>query len=176
MVLTQQITIDTILETYKSVLKKDFTVYKNHVYRIYNYAVLLDDDVSNYEKYAIAAAFHDIGIWTHSFDYLEPSIQQANAYLEKIDKKEWMEEVSLLIDYHHKISVYHGEFERTVEIFRKADWIDVTLGIKLFELKKAHYKNIQAAITNKGFHWFLIKQSFKYFIKHPLHPLPMFKK
>lgn len=36
----------------------------------------------NAEKYAIAAVFHDIGIWTnHTLDYLDPSAGQAKAYL-----------------------------------------------------------------------------------------------
>ena len=81
-----------------------------------------------------------------------------------------------MINYHHKMSSYRGEFRKTVEIFRKADWIDVIMGIKLFELDKSKYKTIQKQISNKGFHWFLTKQSLKYFVKHPLNPLPMFKK
>ncbi len=168
--------IDAILTSYKDVLKDDFQVYRNHVYRIYNYAILFDSNPHNYEKYAIAAAFHDIGIWTHSFDYLEPSITQARTYLEENEKQDWINEVALLIDNHHKMSVYTGDFQHTVENFRKADWIDVIMGVKLFGLDKSAYKAIQKQISNKGFHWFLVKQSLKYFIKRPLNPLPMFKK
>ena len=169
-------TIDIILADYKHVLKKDYDIYRNHVLRIYNYAVLFDDNINNHEKYAIAAAFHDIGIWTHSFDYLEPSIQQASEYLKKSNKVNWTEEISLLIDNHHKRSPYKGKFEKTVEVFRKADWIDVTMGFKRFGLKKTAYTAVQKLFSNKGFHWFLIKKSARYFIKHPLNPLPMFKK
>ncbi len=174
--ITENIEIDKILAIYKEVLKGDFQVYKNHVYRIYNYVIFFDDDKNNYEKYAIAAAFHDIGIWTHSFDYLEPSIKLASEYLIETGKKDWVNEVALLIDNHHKMSVYKGDFQHTVEIFRKADWIDVIMGIKRFGLAKSTYKAIQKQISNKGFHWFLVKQSLNYFIKHPLNPLPMFKK
>jgi len=173
---TENKTIDKLLENYKNVLKTDFEVYRNHVYRIYNYAILLDKEINNYEKYVIASVFHDLGIWTHSFDYLKPSIQMASEYLKEIDKQDWIEEISLMIDYHHKVSSYKGEFSKTVEIFRKADWIDVIMGIKLFELDKSKYKTIQKQISNKGFHWFLVKQSLKYFVKHPFNPLPMFKK
>jgi len=169
-------TIDRILINYKDVLKTDYYVYINHVYRTYNFAILLDNNTENYEKYAIAGVFHDLGIWTHSFDYLEPSIQLAEKYLKKIDKDGWIEEISLLIDNHHKMSTYRGKYEKTVEVFRKADWVDVTMGIKLFGLDRSKYKFVQAAFSNKGFHGFLIKQSFKYFMKHPLKPLPMFKK
>ncbi|HHC80593.1 MAG TPA: HD domain-containing protein [Flavobacteriia bacterium] len=176
MVIEKNKTIDKILDNFKNVLKADFEVYKNHVYRIYNYAVLFDANSKNDEKYAIAAAFHDMGIWTHSFDYLEPSIQLATTYLKETEREEWIEEVSLLIDNHHKMSVYKGKFKKTVEAFRKADWIDVTRGMKSFGLEKSEYKAVQALFSNKGFHWFLLKQSVKYFVKHPLHPLPMFKK
>jgi len=175
MIVEQEI-IDQILTNYKEVLKGDFQIYKNHVYRIYNYTILFDVDDGNYEKYAIAAAFHDIGIWTHSFDYLESSIKLASEYLTETGKEDWIKEVTLLIDNHHKISVYKGDFQHTVEIFRKADWIDVIMGVKRFGLRKSTYKSIQKQLSNKGFHWFLVKQALKYFIKHPLNPLPMFKK
>lgn len=174
--ITEQKTIDTILETYKSVLKKDYSVYKNHVYRIFNLALLFDNNEGNQEKYAVAAAFHDIGIWTDSFDYLAPSIKLASEYLTKIEKTEWIGEVSLMIDMHHKVTRYKGEFTNSVEAFRKADWIDVTYGITLFKLERSKYSNILKTFSNKGFHWFLTKQSLKYFVKHPFNPLPMFKK
>ncbi len=76
-------------------LKTDYNVYKNHVYRIYNYTVLLDDDTTNYEKYAIAGVFHDLGIWTHFFDYFKPSIQLAKEYLTKINKQDCIEEIAV---------------------------------------------------------------------------------
>ena len=176
MVVTINKTINKILTSYKDVLKDDFQVYRNHVYRIYNYAILFDTDINNYEKYAIAAVFHDIGIWTHSFDYLEPSIELAKKYLKEIKREEWQEEVALLIDNHHKMSSYSGKFQRTVEVFRKADWIDVVKGVKLFGLDKSKYTSIQQTFSNKGFHNFLIRETSKYFIKHPLNPLPMFKR
>ena len=168
--------IDILLKNYKTVLKYDFTTYKNHVYRIYNYTILLDADKTNYDKYAIAAVFHDLGIFTHSFDYLTPSIELATNYLKEINKKEWIEEICLMIDNHHKISFYKGDFAHTVEIFRKADWIDVTWGLKKYSLKKVNFKAIKKAFPNNGFHLFLLKQFLKWFVKHPLNPLPMFKR
>jgi hypothetical protein len=174
------IIIDDILSSFKNDLKSDFNVYKNHVYRIYYYALYMDDNKENSEKYAIAAAFHDIGIWTHSFDYLAPSIQLAKNYLNKKNQKTWYSEIALMIDNHHKISVYDGEFQKTVEVFRIADWIDVlpyySKKAKTNAIDKTRYKTIQKIYPIKGFHWFLIKQSLKWFVKHPLNPLPMFKR
>jgi len=173
---TQNNRIDTLLATYKTVLKDDFSTYKNHLYRMYNYAILLDDDKNNDDKYAIAAVFHDLGIWTHSFDYLKPSITLATEYLTRVNKKEWVEEISLMIDHHHKMSIYKGNYPKTVEVFRKADWIDVTWGIKKYALKPTDFKAIKKNFPNKGFHLFLLKQFFKWFVKHPFNALPMFKK
>ena len=128
-------------------------------------------------KYAIASAFHDIGIWTdHTFDYLEPSIKQAKLYLAEIDKKEWLEEISAMIYWHHKLSRYKGKYDAVVENFRKADWIDVSFGLKTFGFDNTKISENLKAFPNLGFHWFLLKQSLGHFIKKPLRPLPMFKK
>ncbi len=169
--------IDTILSKYKTDLGIHFNTYRNHVYRIYNFALLLDNDKTNHEKYAIAAAFHDLGIWTaNTFDYLKPSIALAKNYLIKNKKESWIEEVSLMIDLHHKRSFYKGNYQKTVEIFRKSDWIDVTLSIKKYGLPKSEIKTIQKQFPNNGFHWFLVKQIFFNLFKKPMNPLPMFKK
>lgn len=169
-------TIETILEDYKSVLGKDYSVYKNHIYRIFNWSIIFDDNPENIEKYAIASVFHDLGIWTHNFDYLKPSIQLVTAYLKKNKQEDWMEEISLIIDNHHKMSSYNGKFQQVVETFRKADWIDVTNGFKKHQLSKQDFKLVKSTFSNKGFHLFLVKQSLKWFVKHPFNPLPMFKK
>lgn len=168
--------IDELLKPFKKVLNTDYEIYRNHVYRIYNYCILLDNLPENSIKYQIAAVYHDIGIWTHSFDYLEPSIKLVTDYLIKSNQKELVEEITLMIDNHHKISAYSDKFTKTVEVFRKADWIDVSMGLLRFNLEKAPFIEVRTAYSVKGFHWFLVKQFLKYFIKHPLHPLPMFKK
>ncbi len=169
--------IDSILSEYKTDLGIHFDTYRNHVYRIYNFALLLDADKTNYEKYAIAAAFHDLGIWSaNTFDYLKPSIALAENYLIKNKKESWVNEISLMIDMHHKRSFYKGDFQETVEVFRKADWIDVTLSIKKYGLTKPEIKTVQKQFPFKGFHWFLTKQTFFNLLKNPLNPLPMFKR
>src|SRR5215471_6034716 len=98
-------TIEDILVNFEKVIGKDIQLYRNHVYRVYLNCLILDPQTENESKYAIASAFHDIGIWTdHTFDYLAPSIKDANQYLEKINKLEWLEEISSMIYWHHKIS------------------------------------------------------------------------
>ncbi len=169
--------IDTILSDFKNDLGVHFKKYRNHVHRIYNFSMLFDDDETNYEKYAIASAFHDLGIWTsNTFDYLKPSIELAEQYLINNNKPDWIEEISFMIDMHHKRSFYKGNYQKTVEIFRKADWVDVTLSLKKYGLSKSKISGIKKAFPFEGFHWFLVKQTFKNLIKNPTNPLPMFKK
>lgn len=169
--------IDDVLDRNKSVLGKQFEKYRNHVYRVFILCQELDTSQENIEKYAIAAVFHDLGIWTDgTFDYLEPSINQAKKYLIDNKKVEWVEEISLMIDMHHKRSKYRGPFEQTVEVFRRADWVDVTKGRMTFNINKEVIKKTIEAYPLLGFHRFLLLLTLKNFFKSPLNPLPMLKK
>jgi hypothetical protein len=171
-------TIESILLPYHEIIGKDFEAYRNHVYRIFNFAGILDPDFEkNQETYAIAAALHDIGIWTHNtFDYLEPSIALGKQYLHETDQQHLEQEIVLMIDMHHKMSAYTGKYSNTVETFRQTDCIDVSMGVIKFELTRKDYWNIRKTFPTRGFHWFLIKQTVKRFLRHPFDPLPMFKK
>jgi hypothetical protein len=169
--------IEKILQDNKEYLQTDFEKYRNHVYRVYLLCTTLDTNSGNKDRYAIASVFHDLGIWTNkTFDYLEPSISLANDYLSKQNKSEWNAEICLMIDMHHKITHYSGKFENSVEIFRKADWIDVSKGFIKFGVDKVKIRQINQQFPSKGFHWFLVKKAFINFLLHPFNPLPMFKK
>jgi hypothetical protein len=164
------------LEVYKDSIGIDFLKYKNHVFRVFYNSLLMDKNPLNEEKYAIAAVFHDIGIWTdHTIDYLDPSINRAKIFLTKTGKEEWIEEISLMINWHHKPRGYIGNHQETVENFRKADWIDVTLGLRKFGLGRKPLKSIRNKFPNLGFHAFLLRKLTRNFFMHPLRPLPMFK-
>lgn len=168
-------TIENIFSKFQSIIGKDIHIYKNHVYRVYLNCLIIDSNSSNEPKYAIASVFHDIGIWTdHTFDYLVPSIAQAKQYLKEVNKEEWFEEISSMIYWHHKLSRYKGKDE-TVENFRKADWIDVSFGLKTFGLDRTKIRRNLKTIPTLGFHFFLLKKTLNQFLKTPLRPLPMFK-
>lgn len=170
-------TIEQLLQKFKPVLGKDFEKYRNHVYRVFSNCLLMDSEQNNREKYAVATVFHDIGIWTDgTFDYLAPSIQQVKFYLTEIGQEDWASEISRMIYWHHKLSNYKGENENTVETFRKADWMDVSLGFFTFGFDNQKIRRVRRKFPNAGFHFFLIKQSVKNFFKHPLNPVPVFKK
>lgn len=177
-VIPTNVIIDDLMQRHQVVIGKDYDRYKNHVYRVFLNCIMLDNNPENEEKYAIASVFHDIGIWTdRTIDYLKPSIIKAKKYLNEIGKLNWMYEITLMIDMHHKLSKYRGKYEATVEVFRKADWMDVSLGFLSFGVNKQSIKTNQKNYKNLGFHNFLIKVTTKNFLRHPFrNPLPMFKK
>ncbi len=169
--------IEDLLQKFQSAIGSDYDKYRNHVYRVFLNCLLLDTNKDNEDKYAIAAVFHDIGIWTnHTFDYLAPSVEQAKTFLRETNRKNLIEEIKAMIDNHHKISAYRGEHAETVEAFRQADWIDVSLGILTFGADEQSIKANKRKFPTLGFHIFLIKATTKNFFKHPFNPLPMFKK
>lgn len=169
--------IDQILSEYRSSLKEDFDKYRNHVYRVYHLCILLDTNPEYRDRYAIAAAFHDLGIWTNNtFDYLQPSIALAKEWLVRENKSNWSDEISLMIDMHHKVTRYSGLFETTVEVFRKADWIDVSFGMLSFGVSRSQLRTLTKAFPTRGFHRFLVRKTLQNFIRHPFTPLPMFRK
>ena len=170
-------TIEYILGRFKPQIGADFERYRNHVYRVFTYCLMIDDNGLNEEKYAIAASFHDIGIWTdQTFDYLMPSEHQARLYLTENEKEAWIEEVTAMIHFHHKISRYHGSHELTVETFRKADWIDISLRLITFGYSRKAINKAIRRFPNHGFHTFLLKETTKSFFKHPFNPLPMVRR
>lgn len=169
--------IEQILQEHKDDLQRDYEKYRNHVYRVYLLCTTLDKSPDHNDKYAIASAFHDLGIWTNrTFDYLGPSISLANEYLNKQNRSGWTTEISLMIDMHHKLTHYNGKFEDSVEVFRKADWIDVSKGIIKFGVSDRKIREINRQCPTKGFHTFLAKKTLINFFSHPFKPLPMFKR
>jgi len=169
--------IEDILDKNRSHLGKDYEKYRNHVHRVFALCMLIDETKENEEKYAIASAFHDLGIWTNkTFDYLDPSMTLVSEYLWLSGNSDLIPEIKSMIAMHHKRSSYKGDFKKTVETFRRADWIDVTKGKKLFGLPRSEYVQLKNRYPLAGFHKFLLIQTLKNFLKSPLNPLPMFKK
>jgi hypothetical protein len=169
--------IDELLLMYQAKLGEDAGRYRHHVCRVYEHCLLLDPEREHHERYALAAVFHDIGIWSAgTIDYLQPSIAEASTYLTGHDKKELIADVTLMINWHHKVTRYHGESELLVETFRKADWMDVSLGLIHFGVSRKQLRECRRQFPTLGFHRFLLKQIARNLLVHPLHPLPMFRK
>lgn len=177
MLLESIATLDRVLETHATELGDDFVAYRNHAYRVANLCVALNPvDPHAIEKVAIAAAFHDLGIWTaRTFDYVAPSIQLACNHLGCAGHEDWRTGVSGMIREHHKIRTFRGADAGLIEPFRRADWIDVSLGLLTFGLPRARLRAIFARWPNAGFHRRLVQLTLREARRHPLRPLPVLR-
>ncbi len=126
--------------------------YRNHAYRVANLCVALRPaDDAGVEKVALAAAFHDLGIWTaRTFDYLAPSADLACDHLRCNGHGDWQEDIAGMIREHHKVRSYRGTGADVVEPFRRADWIDVSRGLLSFGLPRALLREIFAQMAKRG--------------------------
>lgn len=168
--------LDAILETWRANLDKDFTAYRNHCCRMLKVALALRDcDADEQRKLQIAAAFHDLGIWSDgTVDYLPPSVLRARQYLQQQGLAHWQDEIEAMIDLHHKLRrVEHAS--PLVELFRKADLVDVSLGLVRFGLSRSQVAAIRGAFPNAGFHKRLLALAKTWFATHPLSPPPFLK-
>ncbi|MDX1496887.1 MAG: HD domain-containing protein [Salinisphaeraceae bacterium] len=175
-IITDHPRLDGLFEQGKAMLGNDYAAYRNHCWRVFNSAAIMTNaENDDLEKLAIAAYFHDIGIWSdQTFDYLQPSAARAREYLSEQGLDDWADEVSAMITEHHKVSATRGQ-GRLVEAFRRADWIDVTLGVLRFGVAKDILQQLQAKFPNEGFHKRLVALTLQRMRQKPLSPLPMFK-
>ncbi len=169
--------IDAVLATHAPAIAGDLPGYRHHVYRVWNFALALAPPSADAtEKLALAAVFHDLGIWTAgTFDYLPPSIALAAAHLAATGRSAWVPEVTAMIDAHHQVTPWRSRPDWLVEPFRRADWIDVTLGLRRFGLDRAFVTDVRRTWTDAGFHWRLVQLAGARWRRHPLSPLPMLR-
>lgn len=167
--------LEEILGEWKNELGKDFAGYKNHVYRMINFCFTQNDfSDDEREKIIIAGCFHDLGIWSDkTFDYLLPSIILAKNYLTQNNLNGWISEIELMIAEHHKLGKYTEN--QLVEIFRKGDLVDFSLGFVKCGLPKTYIGNVKKQFPNAGFHKCLLRISGRWFLNHPLNPVPVLK-
>ncbi|MBF0237124.1 MAG: HD domain-containing protein [SAR324 cluster bacterium] len=170
--------IEAVFVFWKKPLGNDYQAYHGHVYRVYNYTLfqMETEDRIVHEKVAIASAFHDIGIWLdRTFDYLEPSIAHAREFLENSGRTLWGDEIAKMIDNHHKLIPYRGEFGAMVEAFRKADLLDLSMGLLGPKIPSAFTKEVRRMFPYEGFHKVLLGVGTQWIKKNPLNPFPMIK-
>jgi hypothetical protein len=169
--------LEDILSRWEEDIGKDYLAYKNHVYRVVHFTMALHrSSEEDRKKIIIAGCFHDLGIWAdQTVDYLPPSMLLAKDYLRKRNLENWIVEIELMIDMHHKLSQYKNNDYPLVEVFRKADLVDVSLGIVKWNLSKDYIRKIKQTFPNSGFHKRLNQLAVNWILKHPLNPLPFVK-
>lgn len=170
--------LDQILEDHAPALGRDYQPYRNHAYRVANFAwCMRPGTLEDLYVLTVAVAFHDLGIWTAgSFDYLAPSEALARAYLEGQQRTELIPVVVAMIGEHHRVSPVPPGHDPRIEAFRRADWIDVSLGLCRFDLQPEDFNRILRRFPRLGFHRRLLRFSLKHALQHPLRPLPMLKR
>ena len=155
--LTSLPTVEEVLGDHASQLGHDLLAYRNHVYRVVNLCLaIVGDSHVELDKLAVAAVFHDLGIWTnHTFDYIAPSVAIAHKHLAARGMADCTPEIERMIVDHHKVTASRANPQWLVESFRRADWIDVSRGLRRFGLPRTFFADR--------------------FWKSPLNPLPMVK-
>ena len=169
--------IETILATWRDRIGAEYDGYRGHVYRMFNFCLALRE-CSDEEKtkLAIAACFHDIGLWSdHTPDYIPPSIVQVKQYLADQGLERWSEEIGLMVEMHHKVRPDRHVNYPLVELFRQGDLVDFSLGLFTFGLPRNWINQVKTTIPNQGFHRFLLKGAQDWFSKHPFSPPPFMK-
>jgi hypothetical protein len=170
-------TVEEVLDDHASELGHDLIAYRNHVYRVVNLCLaIVGDRRVELGKIAVAAAFHDLGISTnHSFDYIGPSVALARQHLSARGMAGWIPEIGAMIVDHHKVTPSRAGPQSLVESFRRADWIDVSRGLRRFGVPRTFIAAVAATWPTAGFHRRLVQLTIDRFWRHPLTPLPMVK-
>lgn len=169
--------LDTMLAPWREAIGPDYTAYRNHLLRLLNFCfALATPDETARRKLEIAAVFHDLAIWTHgTIDYLRPSAALARAWLRDHGHADWADEVDAIIDQHHRFRRWSAPGGALVEAFRKADLVDVSLGLVRFGLPRRFVAEVRSSFPNAGFHKRLVQLTLQQLRRNPLRPLPMMK-
>jgi hypothetical protein len=175
----RQAVIDEVLGARRDALGGDLAAYRGHVYRVFNFARNIAGSPAHDDAIAVAAVFHDLGIWSDgTFDYLAPSARRAADHLAgapgahgAIDAQE----VERMILLHHKLTRCAPEDGALAEAFREADLVDLSLGAARFGLPRAFVRETREAFPNAGFHRCLVRVSTRWIARHPTRPMPMMR-
>ena len=176
--------LDRRLEPWRGHLGPDWDAYRGHAARV----LALCDELhaisprassspvpSTTEEFLTAAAFHDLGIWTAgTFDYLPPSADLAVAWLRDHGRDDLRTIVTEMVYHHHKVR-RAAPPASPVEMFRRADAIDVSFGVVRFGVSRRRYRQISKRLPDNGFHRRLIELTVDRAKTHPTSPLPMFR-
>jgi len=169
--------LDAALKEWTEEIGPNFKAYRNHCYYVLNVVnALVQPTAEELNQVAIAAAFHDLGIWSDkTLDYLDPSASRARTYLVGNGRVDDLPAVEAMIQGHHKFTRCKGEHARLAEAFRRADWNFVSLGSIPMGVPRELRKELVAAFPNDGFHNMLLKLGGAEFLRRPWKPLPMMR-
>jgi hypothetical protein len=175
--------LDRRLLPWREQIGDDWDAYRNHATRVLAFCDELhaispraatSPVPSTTEEFQTAAAFHDIGIWSAgTFDYLRPSVDLAAEWLRTQGRHDLGTLVNDMIYHHHKVR-RAAPPASPVEVFRRADTMDVSVGLIRFGVPRERYRAIASALPDNGFHRRLVELTIQRTRTNPTSPLPMF--
>lgn len=170
--------LDSILDEWAARIGADLPGYRNHCYRMLHFCFWLlgTPTPDQRRKLEVAAAFHDLGIWSDdTLDYIPPSVREAESWARDHGMTEDAGEIGLMVGTHHQLRGNQVAQFPLVEVFRKADLVDFSLGLVRHGVPATVIREVKAAFPNAGFHRRLVQLSWRQLKTHPLDPLPMMK-
>jgi hypothetical protein len=174
-------TVDSLLEPWLETLGRDRDAYENHVCRVLALCGMLaakdglEADPDTRLAWLVAAVFHDLGIWSDgTWDYIDPSVHLAHTWLAHNQREDLVQQVERMIREHHGVRA-RGNATDPVEIFRRADLIDVWLCVRSYGVGRKRYRAILRRHPYSGFHRRLVVVFLRHFVRRPWDPLPMFR-
>src|SRR5215813_1308919 len=155
--------VDEMAARWGGALRASREAYSGHAYRVLNYARALIGTERHNDELALAAAYHDLGIWSdRTFDYLGPSQQRAEAFRRERAPGIDAELLALLIYDHHLLRRPRTGIEPALrDAFRRAG------------LPAAFVREVANRFPYQGFHAILLRTAVQWALRHPLRPLPM---
>jgi len=168
--------VDDLLAAYEPALGRDAAAYRGHVYRVLNLTVALLQEQRASDSLALAAACHDLGIWSAStFDYLDPSLHLAERWVATNALAVDLPQVRRMILLHHKLTRCAPADGPEAESFRRADLTDVGYGLVRHGIPRAFLRELRATFPNAGFQRCLGRVAIRWMLRHPTRPLPMLR-
>lgn len=168
---------DFLLDRHAACIGRDLPGYRNHVYRLINLVDLIEPiDPYSEEVVGIAAVFHDVGLWTEcTWNYIPPSVAAAEHWLATAGLGVLIPVVRDIIENHHRILPCPAALDPLVEAFRRADWCDVTLGLRTGGIDRRSYREILGVFPSAGFHRRLAALAIRNACARPWRPFPMMR-
>lgn len=169
--------VEEILDGHRDHARGDergWSSYRGHVYRVFNMArALVPDHGCRDDKLAIAAAFHDIDVFT-SLNYLGLSINTMDAWLQRTGRGAWGEELAVIVARHHHLTTYRGRHATLAEPFRRADLCDLSQGLIRVGMPRGQVRAVRASIDVGCFFTRTVPRAIvRHLVRHPLDPLPI---
>lgn len=170
--------VESRLLPWRAAMGADHDRYVSHVLRVLHFSqALAPADFAAHEHGVVAAAaFHDLGLWSHvTLDYLEPSARLCLEDTASPDGAGEQALITALIQNHHKLLPYRGPDRELVEAFRKADLADLSLGLMRGGIGRRLVRAVRQRLPGLGFHRMLGRRFAGWAARHPTRPAPMLK-